>query len=314
MKSAVAIFKEGDVLYGRLRPYLNKVARPSFSGVASAEFIVLPGNENIDPAFMHLLLMQPAFVEFASHINQGDRPRVDFGQISAFTFSLPTISQQRLITLKLERLLARSATAREELARVPRLVERCKEAVLKTAFTEAEAGGAEVTTLGQLAQEVRNGASRKPENAPPGVPILRISAVRPMVVRMNERRYYNADGNEDVSRYVLQAGDLLFTRYNGNPDLVANCGMVRELDERLIYPDKLIRVRIDCQLADPTFIEAICASPQARLALTPFIKSAAGQHGISGTDLKKLLIPLPPMKSSCRSLTASGMHSRRLMG
>jgi type I restriction enzyme S subunit len=101
---------------------------------------------------------------------------------------------------------------------------------------------------------------------------------------------------EDISRYELQVGDLLFTRYNGNPDLVANCGMVRKLDEQLIYPDKLIRVRVNRQLADPDFVEALSASPQARAALAPSIKSAAGQHGISGADLKQLPIPLPPRK------------------
>ena len=41
MASAAASFESGDVLYGRMRPYLNKVVAPSFNGLASAEFIVL---------------------------------------------------------------------------------------------------------------------------------------------------------------------------------------------------------------------------------------------------------------------------------
>jgi type I restriction enzyme, S subunit len=40
-------------------------------------------------------------------------------------------------------------------------------------------------------------------------------------------------------------------------------------------------------------VQAVSSSPQARIALAPSIKSAAGQHGISGTDLKRLPIPLP---------------------
>src|SRR5688572_22777176 len=42
MKSSAVHFQPGDVLYGRLRPYLNKVYRPDFEGLCSAEFIVLP--------------------------------------------------------------------------------------------------------------------------------------------------------------------------------------------------------------------------------------------------------------------------------
>ena len=36
VKSAVVIFKAGDVLYGRLRPYLNKVIQPDFAGCAGS--------------------------------------------------------------------------------------------------------------------------------------------------------------------------------------------------------------------------------------------------------------------------------------
>jgi len=134
MKSAVAVFEAGDVLYGRLRPYLNKVVRPEFPGAASAEFIVFPGNDQIDAAFLHRLLMQPAFVKFASHINQGDRPRVDFDQIGEFPLGLPPISEQRRIVAKLDNLFKRSKSAREELARIPRFVERYKQAILAAAF------------------------------------------------------------------------------------------------------------------------------------------------------------------------------------
>jgi type I restriction enzyme, S subunit len=134
MKSAVAVFQTGDVLYGRLRPYLNKVVRPDFAGAASAEFIVLPGNDRIDAGFLQHLLMQRSFVEFASHINQGDRPRVDFEQIGRFRFFLPSLVEQRCIVAKLENLLARSKKAREELTLVPRLVERYKQAILALAF------------------------------------------------------------------------------------------------------------------------------------------------------------------------------------
>jgi type I restriction enzyme S subunit len=42
MKSNARLFRPGDVLYGRLRPYLNKVYRPNFEGLCSAEFIVFP--------------------------------------------------------------------------------------------------------------------------------------------------------------------------------------------------------------------------------------------------------------------------------
>src|SRR5262249_53958292 len=101
---------------------------------------------------------------------------------------------------------------------------------------------------------------------------------------------------EDISRYVLMPQDLLFTRYNGNPDLVANCGRVQDINEKVIYPDKLIRVRVDRNRISSAFLEAVVSAPQSRTALAPFIKSAAGQHGISGADLKRVRIPLPTLE------------------
>lgn len=79
--------------------------------------------------------MQAAFVSFASHINQGDRPRVDFDQIAKFRFDLPPLDEQRRIVANLDSLLDRSRRAREELAHVPRLVERYKQAILTKAFS-----------------------------------------------------------------------------------------------------------------------------------------------------------------------------------
>jgi type I restriction enzyme S subunit len=63
----------------------------------------------------------------------------------------------------------------------------------------------------------------------------------------------------------------------------------------LVYPDKLIRVRLDRTLAEPAFVEAMFTSASIRQKLEPFIKSAAGQHGISGGDLKSVKLPMPAL-------------------
>jgi len=47
MRSTANRFQPGDVLYSRLRPYLNKVWRADREGLCSSEFIVLPENEQL---------------------------------------------------------------------------------------------------------------------------------------------------------------------------------------------------------------------------------------------------------------------------
>ena len=144
MKSASVRFQPGDVLYGRLRPYLNKVVRPTFGGLCSAEFIVFPENDRVDGKYLQYFLNSSAFVNFATHLNAGDRPRVDFDQIAAFEIPLRTIDEQHRIVAEIEKQFSRLDQAVASLRRVKAQLKRYKASVLKAAVegrlveTEAE--------------------------------------------------------------------------------------------------------------------------------------------------------------------------------
>jgi type I restriction enzyme S subunit len=154
-------------------------------------------------------------------------------------------------------------------------------------------------TLGEISTEFRNGLSAKPAAEPPGLPILRISGVRSGLVEFSDTRFHR--GHErDAETYGLRNSDLLFIRYNGNPDLVAACGMVRSLPMVCVYPDKLIRVRLDSSRVMPAFVERAMLLPETRAQLGEVIKTAAGQYGISGKDLKEIRFPLPPLAEQRR--------------
>jgi type I restriction enzyme S subunit len=73
MKSAASAFRSTDVLYGRLRAYLNKVYQPEFDGLCSGELIVLPESFAVLGRFLKHRLNAADFVAFASHLNTGDR-------------------------------------------------------------------------------------------------------------------------------------------------------------------------------------------------------------------------------------------------
>jgi type I restriction enzyme S subunit len=106
-RSAAPRVYEGDVLYGRLRPYLNKVAISPCEAFASGEFIVLSPNEKISGKFLQLRLLSQDFVEFAGTLDTGDRPRVSWEQISRFELALPPIDEQKKMMSSLEDHLSR---------------------------------------------------------------------------------------------------------------------------------------------------------------------------------------------------------------
>lgn len=135
MRSSANRFYAGDVLYSRLRPYLNKVWRADRDGLCSSEFIVLPGNDAVDSDFLCYRLNALDFVVFANGLDAGDRPRVKFDQISSFIFPPFSLAAQRRIVSKLDELFSRIEEGEQALARVQKLVERYRQSVLKAAVT-----------------------------------------------------------------------------------------------------------------------------------------------------------------------------------
>ena len=134
MKSNASRFWRNDVLYGRLRPYLNKVAQPRFNGLASAEFIVFTGNDLIDPGFLRYRLHARDFVSFASHLNEGDRPRVSFDQIGSFEVLVPPPNEQRRIVEKIQALFDEIDRGVESLWTARRTIDLYRQSLLKSAF------------------------------------------------------------------------------------------------------------------------------------------------------------------------------------
>jgi type I restriction enzyme S subunit len=144
MQSTAIHFQPGDVLYGRLRPYLNKVFRPDFEGLCSAEFIVFVEHDSLNSKYLQYLLNSVEFVAFASRLNAGDRPRVDFEQISDYGTPLAPRAEQERIVAEIEKQLTRLDAAVAGLDRVRTNLNRHRAAVLKVACegqlvpTEAE--------------------------------------------------------------------------------------------------------------------------------------------------------------------------------
>ncbi|MDE0338645.1 MAG: restriction endonuclease subunit S [Caldilineaceae bacterium] len=149
VKSSGSYFDRGDVLYGRLRPYLNKIYQPHFSGLASGEFIVFPNQSHLDNTYLMYFFNQLEFVSYATRLNAGDRPRVDFDQLANYPFPLPPLPEQRRIVAEIEKQFTRLDAAEAALRRVEANLKRYRASVLKAACegklvaTEAELAEAE---------------------------------------------------------------------------------------------------------------------------------------------------------------------------
>jgi len=209
---------------------------------------------------------------------------------------------QLSIIAKLDTLLAPSRKAREELSRIPRLVERYKRAILAAACSGdlttdwrkerdlQEPTWAVLDTL--LAVPIRNGLSIRGSDEPPGVRSLRLSALRTGVVDLDDIRYLPiTEGKAD--KFLLCDGDVLVSRGNGTKSFVGIAAIVQRVTQPTIFPDTAFRIRLATDRARADWFTAIWNAPQVRTQIESAAKTTAGIWKVSQGDLARIQLLLP---------------------
>ena len=94
---SVSPFDEGNVLYSKLRPYLNKVVIPNGKGYATTELVPLrPNRDRLNLTFFSHLLRGDDFVTYANSISTGTKmPRMPLNDLRKFPCILPPIEKQK---------------------------------------------------------------------------------------------------------------------------------------------------------------------------------------------------------------------------
>ena len=133
-KSAGNWFNLNHVLYGRLRPYLNKVYCAEYEGVASGEFIILETIKLLNPNYLKLLLHQQDFVHWSNEQSSGDKPRVKFHQIALYPVMVPSIPEQLKIVKEIESRLTISDKVEESIKDSLDKAKALRQSILKKAF------------------------------------------------------------------------------------------------------------------------------------------------------------------------------------
>ncbi len=91
-KSTTFAFNQGHILYGKLRPYLNKVALPDFCGRCTTELIPLLPYPNVSRRYLAWLLKRPETVEFAMKETTGSRmPRANMEKLLLLPVPVPNL-------------------------------------------------------------------------------------------------------------------------------------------------------------------------------------------------------------------------------
>lgn len=159
------VFTEHHLLYGKLRPYLAKIARPRFGGICSTDILPVLAGDELDRDYLAHFLLQPAMVDFAnSRATGANLPRLSPRVLAEFQIPLPPLPEQQRIAEVLDRAEALRTKRRAALAQLDSLTQ----SLFLDMFGDPVANrkGWPLGKLGQVGSLDRGVSKHRPRNAP----------------------------------------------------------------------------------------------------------------------------------------------------
>lgn len=157
------------------------------------------------------------------------------------------------------------------------------------------------TPLGALVELVQYGCSSLATDKPQGVPMLRMNNLQDDGWDLRDLKYIDLRP-EEVERYRIAAGDLLFNRTNSK-ELVGKCAVFSETGD-WVFASYLIRVRLRAGELLPQFASDFLSTNTGRLQIDRLSRQIIGMTNINAEELKGILLPLPPVSRQSELLAA----------
>ncbi|WP_455808918.1 restriction endonuclease subunit S [Pseudomonas koreensis] len=304
-KSSKNRFLEGQILYGKLRPYLNKIIRADQDGYCSSEIIAIsPGM--LDRDYLFYYLKSPSFLEHVNEVSHGmGMPRLGTQQAKSAPFVLAPLGEQTRIAQKLDALLAQVDNLKARINAIPALLKRFRQSVLTAAVSgrlteewrkqnssldSAELVDWRQTIFGEICREITVGYVGKmaDQYKESGIPFLRSQNVRPLSFAPENILYISEEFHTRIIKSRLEPGDLAIVR-SGAPGVtcvipeslpVSNCS-----DLVIARPSKKLIPWFGCIYMNSEIAQRNVADNQV---------GVAQQHFNVGS-MKKMPINLPPI-------------------
>ena len=215
IKSTGFRFDNRHVLYGRLRPYLNKIAIPDFSGRCSSEIIPLLPRKGESRNLLACALRQPAVVDFAVHNSTGSRmPRINIERLLEFPVYVPdTVAERKRLGNAIPANLCRAAKMKMAMQAQAEMIAALPNSILGTIFSDDKKSrqGWTIAPLAEIAQINPHRPSdfvRPLDNTPTA--FVPMSAVNAASGRANPILRPYAEVRQGYT--FFQSGDVLFAR------------------------------------------------------------------------------------------------------
>ena len=278
-KSTKNKFNAGDVLYGKLRPYLNKVTFADRPGVCTTEIVPIKPNEAVHGRYLFHWLRHPAFLTYVTEVSHGvNMPRLGTDAGRDAPFVLAPKAEQKRVADKLDTVLTRVDAVNTRLARVAPLLKRFRQSVLAAA------------TSGRLTEDWRLDRRLPAPKAHELGTIIRVSSGQGLTAKqMVSSGGIPVFGGNGITGYHDQANTVEPTLLIGRVGYY--CGSVHLTPPIAWVTDNALIVRHDPKIVQKNYLFFALQAIDLRQN-----DSSTAQPVISGQKIYGLVVVLPSLE------------------
>ena len=301
-------FEPGDVLFGKLRPYLAKAMVADKPGEAVGDFHVMRPRRGTGGEFLAYQIRTQQFVSIVDGSTYGAKmPRVNWEFMGGMPLSLPPEEEQTLITAFLDHEASKIDTLIAEQQNLIALLKEKRQAVISHAVTkglnpDVPVKNSGVEWLGQVpghwhvsplkwltgpGRDIMYGIVLPGPNVEQGVPIVKGGDVRPVRLRKELLNRTTAEIEAPFARARLNPGDIVYSIRGsiGDAELVPE-----ELRDANITQD-VARISPHSEVCGRWLLFVMKSAPV--FVQLEQRSLGAAVRGINIFDLKRALIPVP---------------------
>ncbi|AJI52595.1 restriction endonuclease subunit S [Francisella philomiragia] len=291
-------FENGQVLFGKLRPYLKKFWQASFDGVCSSEIWVLNGKKLIN-AYVYYIVQTNKFSQMANISSGSKMPRADWQYMSQIPFNYPTKPEQQ----KIASFLTSVDKKIELLTQKEKLLKDYKKGIMQKIFSQEirfkADDGSEFSEwvekrLGSIVLLMQSGLSRLLSDTDIGLPVVRSNNLINNKLDILDVKYWYANDPQgaNTKSYYLKDGDVLVNFINS----IAQIGKVAKYQDILgrdtIFTTNIMRLQFTNDI-NPDFIFNYFQTEKYKNHIQSITKPAVNQASFTTKDFNKLVVPTP---------------------
>lgn len=287
--SMKSVFQQGDVLFGKLRPYLKKFLFADFEGICSTEIWVLKANSSILSKFLFYEVQSTRIIN-AANVSVGTKmPRAEWKTVSKTQILLPPIIHQKAIAEALSDMDALIAQ-NEKLLEKKKAI---KQGVMQELLKPKE--GWVTKKLGEMGICYR-GVSYDPTSDLESsqsirtYTLLRSTNIQKGQLSLNELQY--------VKKYkvrpfqVIKESDILICMANGSKQLVGKAALMKNVTSDLFTFGAFMGVFRVHPSVDPLFVFALMESESYRSYIDVLL-SGSSINNLNGSSIESMEFKIP---------------------